>query len=111
MSVMPCMPPGELCALRGGVFVRTVTPRQRIACGWYSSETMRPDENGIAHLVVRAVVADDEHIEGGDPAFLGEADFHPAVQAGTPAADVVFFLAADAHHDRARWLSSTGARG
>ena len=48
MMAMPCMPPGELCALRGGVFVSTVTPRQRIACGWYSSETMRPDDGGIA---------------------------------------------------------------
>ena len=24
---------GELCALRGGVFVRMVAPRQRMACG------------------------------------------------------------------------------
>ena len=31
--VMPCMPPGELCAPRGGVFVSTVKPRQRMACG------------------------------------------------------------------------------
>ena len=61
---------------------------------------MRPDEIGVAHLIVRAVVADHEHIERGDPAFLGEADLHPAVEAGTRAADVVLFLAADAHHDR-----------
>ena len=40
MMAIPCMPPGELCALRGGVFVSTVTPRQRMACGWYNSETM-----------------------------------------------------------------------
>src|SRR5271163_3090943 len=29
MMTIPCSPPGELCALRGGVFVSTVTPRQR----------------------------------------------------------------------------------
>ena len=34
MMAIPCMPPGELCALRGGVFVSTVRPRQRIAFGW-----------------------------------------------------------------------------
>ena len=34
MSVIPCMPPGELCELRGGVFVRPINPRQRIAGGW-----------------------------------------------------------------------------
>ena len=33
MIVMPCMPPGWLCARRGGVLVRTETPRKRIACG------------------------------------------------------------------------------
>ena len=55
-------------------------PRQRMASGWYSSETMRPDVAASPTLVVRTVVADDEHIEGQDPAFLGEADFHPAVQ-------------------------------
>ena len=30
---MPCMPPGWLCARRGGVLVSTDTPRQRIASG------------------------------------------------------------------------------
>ncbi len=44
MIAIPCIPPGELCALRGGVFVRTVTERQRIACGWYRTETIRPEE-------------------------------------------------------------------
>ena len=44
MMTIPWMPPGELCALRGGVLVSTVTPRQRMACGWYNRETMRPDE-------------------------------------------------------------------
>ena len=43
MMAIPCSPPGELCALRGGVFVSTVTPRQRMAWGWYSSETIWPD--------------------------------------------------------------------
>ena len=33
MIAMPCMPPGELCALRGGVLVRTDMPRQRMAGG------------------------------------------------------------------------------
>ena len=63
MIVMPCMPPGELCALRGGVLVSTVTPRQRMACGWYSSETMRPDDGDVALRVVRTVVGDHEHVE------------------------------------------------
>ena len=100
MSVMPCMPPGWLCETRGGVLVSTVTPRQRMAGGWYISETMRPDWFGIALRIVRAVVHDHEHVDRGDPAFLREADFHAAVQAGTRAADVVLFLAADAHHHR-----------
>ena len=33
MSVIPCIPPGWLCARRGGVLVSTDTPRQRIAGG------------------------------------------------------------------------------
>ena len=33
MTVMPCMPPGWLCARRGGVLVRIATPRHRIAGG------------------------------------------------------------------------------
>jgi hypothetical protein len=42
MSMMPCMPPGWLCARRGGVFVSTVVARMRIAGGWYRREMMRP---------------------------------------------------------------------
>src|SRR4029077_12461124 len=63
----------------------------------------RDDTSGgerIAHHVVRAVVAYHVHVEGGDPAFLGESNLHPAVQTGTPAADVILFLAGNAHHDR-----------
>ncbi len=33
MMAIACMPPGALCALRGGVFVATVTLRQRMAGG------------------------------------------------------------------------------
>ena len=40
MMAMPCMPPGALCALRGGVLVITEIARRRMACGWYSSETI-----------------------------------------------------------------------
>ena len=79
---MPCIPPGELCALRGGVFVSTVKPRQRMACGWYSSETMRPEEGASPSAIVGTVVANHEHIERRDSAFFREADFHPAVKAG-----------------------------
>ena len=61
---------------------------------------MRPDVIRIALRIVRTVVADDEHVDGGDPAFLREADFHAAMQAGARAADVMLFLAADAHHHR-----------
>jgi hypothetical protein len=32
-DAIPCKPPGALCALRGGVLVITVAPRQRMACG------------------------------------------------------------------------------
>jgi len=31
-----------LCARRVGVFVRTETPRHRMATGWYKSETIMP---------------------------------------------------------------------
>ena len=44
MIAMACMPPGALCALRGGVFVATVTLRQRMAGGWYSNEAMLAHE-------------------------------------------------------------------
>ena len=43
MSAMPWNPPGWLCETRGGVLVSTEMPRQRMAGGWYISETMRPD--------------------------------------------------------------------
>jgi hypothetical protein len=33
MMMIPCIPPGALCGPRGGVFVSTVTPRQRMAGG------------------------------------------------------------------------------
>ena len=41
ISTMPCMPPGWLCARRGGVLVIAVTPRQRIASGWNISDAKR----------------------------------------------------------------------
>ena len=56
--------------------------------------------SGIAHLVVGTVIADHEHIERHDPAVPGKADLHTAVEAWTPAPDVLLFLAADAHHHR-----------
>ena len=55
---------------------------------------------GVAIGVVGAVVGDDEHVQRGDPAVLGKADLHPALEAGPRAADEMFFLAADAHHHR-----------
>ena len=58
----------------------------------------------IAHHVVRAVVADHVHIEGRDPAFLGESDLHAAVQTGARAADGILLFASDAHHDRSAGL-------
>ena len=99
MIAMPCIPPGALCALRGGVLVSTVTPRQRMAGGWYNRDTTIARCDGVALRVVGAVVADGEHVQGRDPPLLGEADFHAALKAGR-APDVVFLLAADAHHDR-----------
>jgi hypothetical protein len=33
MMAMPCMPPGALCALRGGVLVITEMARWRMAIG------------------------------------------------------------------------------
>jgi hypothetical protein len=39
ITVIPCMPPGWLCAPRGGVFVIAVTPRHRIASGWNINDT------------------------------------------------------------------------
>src|SRR5206468_2247844 len=54
----------------------------------------------IAHLIVRTVVAYHKHIEGQDPAVLRKANFHSAVLSGAAATDKLFFLAANAHHDR-----------
>ena len=34
MMPWPCIPPGARCDVRGGVLVRTVMPRQRMAIGW-----------------------------------------------------------------------------
>ena len=63
MIAIPCIPPGELCELRGGVLVRTVTPRQRMACGWYRTRNDAARGKRVAHHVVRAVVADHVHVE------------------------------------------------
>src|ERR1700676_5154957 len=43
MMMIPCIPPGALWGPRGGVFVSIVTPRQRIAGGWYNRDTTSPD--------------------------------------------------------------------
>ena len=55
---------------------------------------------GIVLRVVGTVVGDHEHIEGRDPPFLGEADFHAALETGPRASDEMFLFAADAHHHR-----------
>src|SRR5579862_3547594 len=63
----------------------------------------RRDDAGVVAVALaleRAVVADREHVERGDAAVLGEAYFHPRAHARTGAADIVFLLAADAHHHR-----------
>ena len=63
----------------------------------------RRDDAGVVAVALaleRTVVADRAHVERGDAAVLGEADLHPAAHARTAAADVVLFLAADAHHHR-----------
>ena len=57
ISAMPWNPPGWLCETRGGVLVSTESPRQRMAGGWYISETMRPGLVGIALRIVGTVVA------------------------------------------------------
>ena len=41
ISTMPCMPPGWLCAPRGGVLVIAVMPRHRIVSGWNISDAKR----------------------------------------------------------------------
>ena len=58
----------------------------------------------IAHRPVGAVVFDDEEIERGDSSVFGEADARAAGHPGARAADVMLFLAADAHHDRGAGL-------
>ena len=59
---------------------------------------------GIGHLAVRSVVADNKHIQGQDPAFLREANFHSSLKTGARATDVLFLFAANAHHDRSMGL-------
>src|SRR6202040_325824 len=54
----------------------------------------------IALRIVRAVIHHDKHVDGGDLAFLREADLHAPVEAGTGPADVMLFFAADPHHHR-----------
>ncbi len=54
----------------------------------------------IELIFVRAGVLQDEHVNGRDPAVCAEADLDARHQRRTVAADVVFFLAADAHHHR-----------
>src|SRR6185436_18334593 len=61
----------------------------------------RGDHPGVVAITLafeRTVVAHREHVERGDPAFLGEADLHPRADTGASAADVVLLLAADPHH-------------
>ena len=54
----------------------------------------------VAHRAVRTVVFDDEEVERGDASVLPESDPRAPHHAGSCAADVVLFLAADAHHHR-----------
>ena len=54
----------------------------------------------VALRIVGSVIHHDEAVNGGDFAFLSEADFEAAMEAGARAADEMLFLAADAHHDR-----------
>ena len=54
----------------------------------------------IAHRPVRTAVLDDEEIEREDLAVLRKAGADAAGHVGARAADVAFFLAADAHHHR-----------
>jgi hypothetical protein len=52
----------------------------------------------VALRVVRAVVADRVHVDRGDAAVLGHAEFDARQDAGACAADEVLVLARDAHH-------------
>ena len=64
----------------------------------------RNNQAGRGHielLLVRTVVHDGKQIDGGQSSVFGKSDLHPAVDAGAGAADGVFLLAADTHHDRA----------
>ena len=54
----------------------------------------------VALRVIRATVANREHVNRCNPAILGKADLHAANKTWARATDVVLFLAADAHHHR-----------
>jgi hypothetical protein len=95
MIAFACIGPGERCCDRGGVFVMTATPRNRIASGCQISEAAF-----AAHRAIRAVVLHDEQIERRDAAVFGEADLRPSDHPRALTADVVLFLPADPHHHR-----------
>ena len=77
MMVTPCMPPGELCALRGGVFVNTDTPLQRIAGGRDPGARNQAIPVRALHAFIEAGmtakgIGMNDKIEGiGDEAYLG----------------------------------------
>jgi hypothetical protein len=100
MIAMPCMPPGALCALRGGVLVITETPARCASPAADTTATIMRAAKRRRLRIVRAAVAHREHVEGSDPAVFGEADLHAAPHARPRAPDGVLFLAADAHHHR-----------
>ena len=80
--MMPCMPPGALCgASRRGIGQhRHAAPAHRLGLIQERDDDSR--SIGVAICIVRAVVRDGEHIQGGDFSVLGKADFHPALKTG-----------------------------
>jgi hypothetical protein len=100
MMTIPCNPPGELCALRGGVLVSTVNAAPAHGLRLVQQRHDAARRRRIAHRVIRTVVANDEHVESRDPSLFREADFHTPLKARARASDEGFLLAADAHHHR-----------
>ena len=74
-SMMPlaCIGPGDRCCVRGGVLVRTLIARQRIAPRLIDQRRRVAGGAMIAHRPVRARVLHDEEIERGDAAVLARS--------------------------------------